>query len=538
MKDRWGLIQKGLFPETLPPAYTSVDLKRAFGGLIKDLTPKQFHKRSTDYIRYSGTKHDHSRRFFGTPNPISYFFVADFIADHCAEFQARFEATPFSVSGPKIAASTDDRPIIIPSLSQLTTIASKQIGYSPVLLRTDIAQFFPSVYTHSLPWSAHGIANSKADTLASSKKNYFNQLDFFVRSCQLSETWGLMVGPDAFRLIAEFIACGLDGDLRTAVGNHIIGAARHVDDYYIGLKTEPEALAVLSKLREILQRYGLNINDTKTKISNGLEPLNEFWAQSLRHKASELPWDPSEDRVVLMLTEGVHLSKQLSSDSPLKIILRALDKIKLYQFDSWVAGEPYLQRIMFHHPHCIDYIALLVAKRYAITGKIDNDGWKAAIHNLLKQHLALNNHHEIVWLIWLLLSCKIELAQELVNELCGNQNAHIRALLIAGFVQGRVNKAPPLKLGNKLGTTDDQWLTYLVACGTGFSKASFSGDLSTEFEHLARKNVVLIDFKHHMEAVAKKGARAISRSRYGYDNDDDENENPFPDLSHLEDIEF
>jgi len=39
----------------------------------------------------------------------------------------------------------------------ITSEASKRIGFSPYILKTDIAQFFPSIYTHSIAWSAHGI---------------------------------------------------------------------------------------------------------------------------------------------------------------------------------------------------------------------------------------------------------------------------------------------------------------------------------------------------------------------------------------------
>lgn len=289
MKDRWGLIQRGLFPETLPPCYTSIDLKRAFSGLVRTLKTKELHKgRQSDYVRYNGTKHDGSRRYFGTPNPISYFYVANFIANHWVEFEARFNSSPFSVSTPRIGKPTDDRPVIIPSLSELTTVASKKLGRSAFILKTDIAQFFPSIYTHAIAWSAHGVDIAKADTSPTSVTNYFNQLDFFVRNCQLAETRGVLVGPDAFRLVSEYIASGLDSEIFADTGGHIIGAARHVDDYYIGLGSEIAALATLSVLRDKLQRYSLHINDAKTKTMLSTEPLNDIWAQSLRRESREV----------------------------------------------------------------------------------------------------------------------------------------------------------------------------------------------------------------------------------------------------------
>jgi len=528
LRNRYSLLQKGLFRETLPPCFTAVDLKRALRGIVPAVRAKELHKRPTDYVRYSGTKHDGSRRFFGTPNPISYFYVADFISRDWQPFEDRFGESPFSVSRPQVGRESDDRPIIIPSLSELTTEASKKIGHSPYVLRTDIAQFFPSIYTHSISWSRHGIQASKADSDPASKEVPFNRLDFLVRNCQLAETRGLLVGPDAFRLVAEYIAAGIDSQLFDAVGTEIIGAARHVDDYYIGLRSETAALIVLSNLREQLQRYNLNINDGKTKVQSGLEPLNDLWAQQLRHEAKELSkWGGDEvDNILLFINRALDLSVKLKTDSPVKIALRTLDQIGLYRNYKWSDVEPYIQRIVFHHPHCIDYAALLVVKRVALEEDIDKVGWTAAAHDLLRRHLAFNHHHEIVWLIWLLLCCKLDFPEDLVVALMANPNAHIRSLVVEGYADGRIARKPKLSLGSRLPTTDQNWLLNLVGRSVGFTKAPFSGSMSDEFQHLANKGVVLIDIDQHIEAVRKNGVHAISRTRYGYDRDDYDDEIP------------
>lgn len=524
MKDRWGLIQRGLFPETLPPCYTSVDLKRAFSGLVRTLKSKELHqRRQSDYVRYNGTKHDGSRRYFGTPNPVSYFYVASFIADHWSEFETRFNSSPFSVSMPKVGKPTDDRPVIIPSLSELTTVASKKLGRSAFILKTDIAQFFPSIYTHAIAWSAHGIDVAKADTNANSAHNYFNKLDFFVRNCQLAETRGVLVGPDAFRLISEYIAAGLDREIFADSGGHIIGAARHVDDYYIGLGSEIAALATLSVLRDKLQRYSLHINDAKTKTMLGTEPLNDIWAQSLRKESREVGgYFRQTDDIILFFDRSFDLAKQLRTDSPIKIALRTMDKIKLYNLSDWEIVEPYLQRALFHYSHSIDYIALLVAKRVAIGKQIDSEGWKSAAYDLIARHLPLNHHHEVVWLVWMLLVSGLELSDKLIDALSQNDNAHIQALVVAAHLEGLVDPKPAIRLGGRLATTDDRWLLNLVARARGYSSAAFGGALAGEFQHLANKHVKLIDFNAHMKSVQQRDVQAISRTRYGYDNDDEE----------------
>ncbi|MEO6915607.1 MAG: hypothetical protein ABI174_07030, partial [Chitinophagaceae bacterium] len=67
----------------------------------------------------------------------------------------------YTINGLRLGAAEEDRAIIVPTLSELASKASKQLRYSPYIVRTDIAQFFPSIYTHSMSWAAHGIEKSK-----------------------------------------------------------------------------------------------------------------------------------------------------------------------------------------------------------------------------------------------------------------------------------------------------------------------------------------------------------------------------------------
>jgi hypothetical protein len=526
MRDRWGLLQRGLFPETLPPCFTSVDLKRAFSGLVRPLKSKELHAgRQSDYIRYNGTKHDGTRRYFGTPNPISYFYVCDFIARHWTEFDVRFASSPFSVSKPRLGRPSDDRPVIIPSLSELTTVASRKLGRSAFILKTDITQFFPSLYTHAIPWSAHGIDKAKADPKPDSVEIYFNRLDFFVRNCQRAETRGVLVGPDAFRLISEFVIAGLDAEVFDRIKDFTVGGARHVDDYYIGVSGQPEALAALSALREALQRFNFHINDSKTRTMVGVEPLNEVWAQKLRKQSRDVtrPYGVKDEDIILFLDDALTVARELGTDSPVKIALRTFDEIGIYysdyRKDHWPMLEHYLQRILYHHPHCIDYIALLVAKRVAGGEGIDREGWAGACYDLITRHSPLGHHHEVVWLLWMMLVSGIALADDVVASLADHPNAHIRALVVAAHVEGLITKRPRVKFTPKLPTTDENWLVNLVARSSGFTGAGFSGALSAEFLHLATKKVKLIDFKAHMTAMKARRVKAISRTRYGYDSD-------------------
>lgn len=532
MQSRFNLVNDGLYPETLPPCFVSTDAKRAFHGLVGALDEARFHERRCEYVRYSGTKHDGSRRSFATPNIVSYFHVASFIWRHWATFEENFALSDYSLGKPRLMGPGRERAVKVPSLSELSHRASENLRYAPFVLRADIAQCFPSIYTHSIAWAAHGIPASKADIRKDSDRNPFNALDFFIRNGQRGNTRGVLIGPDAHRLVAEFVLCRIDDELRKVVGDEIVGAVRHVDDYYIGLRTEHAAESVLSHLREILATYELNLNDHKTAILSGLEPINDLWAQRLREQMRPIAFGASHERVERAISEAVETAGAVQSDSPMKILLRSMDEARIYAWPDWRFVEGYLQRIVQKHPHAIDYVCLLVAKRKAIGREIDENGWTEVAEMIVKRALALNHHHEVLWMVWLIIVCGITPSVDMVEALAKSRNGHVRTLLAQAHVDGHLQRKPRLSLGDGLSSDDANWLVHLVARSQEFSKASFSGAFADEFDHLARRRIRLIDFDDHLTRVASIHRQAISRTRYGYDghdeaDDEDEDEDRF-----------
>lgn len=518
---RNSLLNKGFFPEVLPPCFVSNNLARSFNGLIKDVINKKHNKRSSSYIRYSGTKHDGNRRYYGAVNPIPYFCLCDFIDKHWQEIELKLQQSKFSISNIKLGGEEDDRAILVPPLSEVVSKLSSQIKHSPYLLKTDIAQFFPSIYTHSIVWAAHGREIAKVETSRNSQSVYFNSLDWFIQQCQNGQTRGVIVGPDAFRIIAEYLVCDIDNLLQQKVDNLIIGGVRHVDDYYLGIKSEFDSSVVLSELRDILQNYELQINDSKTKVLPGLFPVDDVWAQELR---SEKVYNSLVEEINYLLDKAFDISNTTGSQSPMKLALRRLDKFELYYKHYWTEFEPKLQRILFHFPHCLDYLCLLLAKRVAIGKSIDKVGWKNIIGIILDKSIGAAHHHEIVWLLWVSFVCKIEVSQDLIIRLSKINNSFVKSILIAAYKDGLCDNISLIKLGNNLSTEDETWLQNIVARSTGYSGAKFSGLYATEFEQLVTKGVKFIDFKKHMRLMADRHNEAISKSKYGYDADKEDEE--------------
>ena len=523
------LLNAGLFPETLPPCFISKKAEKAFSGLVRDINKNQFHAKKTDYVRYSVTKHDGSRRLFGTPNIVTYFHISRFIFKHWGKFEENFALSKYSIGRPKLMDEGEDRAVKVPSLSELSKHASKNLRYAPYVLKSDIAQCFHSIYTHSIPWAIHGIEQSKSDRKQQSAENFFNALDFFIRNGQRGHTRGVLIGPDAYRLVAEFVLARIDEELHNAAEEEIVGAARHVDDYYIGIKSESDAQFVLSKLREILATYELHLNDQKTHILSSIEPINDLWAQRLKDHTRRLrpnSCDSSDnviddDTIERAITEAVVTAQKIASDSPLKILFRSFDEVGAYNSPNWEYIEQNMLRIIQKHPHSLDYACLLAAKRHAIGEEINTNDWRDVAEIIIKRGLAFNHHHEVAWMLWLMIVTGIEINEALVEEISKSKNAHILSMLVQAYVDGKIAHKPKIKLGSRLSSVDENWLLNLVSKSQGYSGLSFSGAYSDEFEHLATKKIKLVDFKDHIQKIEKRSSQAISRTRYGYDDDSD-----------------
>jgi hypothetical protein len=516
------LLYRGLFPETLPPCFSSEDCKRAFRGLSTVLSERQFQKkRNAPPIIYDGTKHDWNRRLYSTPHPIPYFYICDFIGANWRTFERQFKASAYSISAIRPAIGDVARAIVVTPLSEVSAHVSKKIRHAPIILKADIAQFYPSVYTHTLCWAAHGKERCKADRASDSKKNRFSRLDFFIQNGQSGQTRGILVGPDAYRIVAEFLAVKVDQELAQRASSLVVGAARHVDDFYIGVRSEADAMAVLSILRESLYEYELHVNDLKTSIFSGVTPLDDPWASRLRTLSEELSSNKTEVRITSFFNDAVSLSIDLKTQSPLKLAVRRADRYGLYQSPHFETVENHLQRMVHHFPHAIDYICLFVTKRVAIGGDIDREGWTEVVNAGILRHLLLGHHHEACWLFWLAIVCGLVVERKIIEEIPKHTNQHMIAMAVAGFASGKCDK-PRVRFSTKIASDKSGWLVNLISRSAGFTKASFGGCYAEECEHLARKQVQLVDFDTHFAKVAIANVSAISNVRFGYEDEDNQ----------------
>lgn len=102
-------------------------------------------------------------------------------------------------------------------------------GYKYALV-TDVSSYFPSIYTHSIPWALYGKNESKAN-LKSNVNNLGDEIERYCRNIQDGQTIGLPIGSDTSHIISEIIGTAIDCELKNKLDKNLIGF-RYVDDFF------------------------------------------------------------------------------------------------------------------------------------------------------------------------------------------------------------------------------------------------------------------------------------------------------------------
>ncbi|WP_026831616.1 RNA-directed DNA polymerase [Exiguobacterium undae] len=128
------------------------------------------------------------------------------------------------------------------------------------IFKTDIQHFYPSIYTHSIPWILVGKTEAKNNK--NDKSLYYNKLDDLIQRCQIGETHGLPTGSFASKLIAEIYMCKLDEKL----SSHKY--VRYVDDFEIPYNDVVEKDSFYKHLSKELTNLNLKIKVEKNEIDS------------------------------------------------------------------------------------------------------------------------------------------------------------------------------------------------------------------------------------------------------------------------------
>jgi hypothetical protein len=180
------LLARGYFPRELPTPFRTAsfarlltkDKSRPGHFAAKALKTKGFPKAKNTH--YSHARGGLARRRLDICNPIHFFLLAQEITDHWTEIEKQYSPSPLSATLP--VPSSRGRAVGTKHLlSNRVNLARQRRLGRHYILQSDISRFYPSIYTHSIPWALHTKPVAKDDHGPSFLGN---RLDYLVRMSQ------------------------------------------------------------------------------------------------------------------------------------------------------------------------------------------------------------------------------------------------------------------------------------------------------------------------------------------------------------------
>jgi hypothetical protein len=278
------LVTKGYFPESyvLPPCF-SVTQYPTFGKVYFQHTKKTFKPKISEFQQVHFPKTELTDRTFGIIDPEIHSDIAFTIAHNWDDIVSCIFHKDNKVYSYSFPIPVDDKkPGMIGGLRSgrmiyefiemaENDVASIAFRYK-YLIKTDIKNFYPSIYTHSIPWALHGKCFIRQ---SSNRQNYDfigNRLDKLFQNANDGCTNGVPIGPVVSDIISELVLSGVDRELSKLLNNDVV-VVRFKDDYRILAKKEADGRSFIKSLQATLKEYRLELNDGKTEIHrlpNGL----------------------------------------------------------------------------------------------------------------------------------------------------------------------------------------------------------------------------------------------------------------------------
>ncbi len=367
------LLRRNYFPtvrtvtEELPPIITSKTFKPSVARRLQD--SRSIASRGTypgyDSIDYKLTRFNGVSRNLSIPHPRAYAELALCIYKNWRKFDHISENLN-SLIRPR---RHKDKRIIIMNYDSHLPKARRSLDKSfgkRFRVRTDITNFYPSVYSHSVPWALVG--HSKAKAHRGNNEKWYNKLDKAIQLTKRNETQGIAIGPATSNILSEIILTSIDKKLK-----HEFIYSRFIDDYVAYCNTHVEAESFIMCLEEELRQFNLVLNVSKTGIDPLPQPLRPGWVGSLSNILPK-PEDISKYNVIAYLDHATRLSNQTPDGSVLKYAVKSLtasltkagDKLDVDILD---AVLNYTLNLAYHHPNLIPSIGGILDKSVALKGE-------------------------------------------------------------------------------------------------------------------------------------------------------------------------
>jgi len=408
------LVDRGYFPRELPPPFTThgfADLVRNQRALLP--APTLWAACAAHNFARPGSL----RRPLKIPNPQHHLQLAEAIDQDWANLLAAFRPALISVSAPMLRRTVRDRAVVPRFAPRVhARLRARRLAGGRYFLRADVSQFYPSLYTHVIPWALHTKAVAKAQMRNLALAG--NRIDTELRRQQAGQTVGIPIGPDSSLIVAEVVLGAVDAALST--GRRLRGL-RNIDDYDLAFDTPLEAEQALADLQGLLAGYELALNPRKTGITEGPVPLEEPWVHELRRFrfGGAHTVDARLEDAIAFFSRAF----ELAHERPQAGVLRYAAKLAqrwAFQDDGWRTFQGLLFSVAAADPGTLPALTVLLDRHVAGGGRVNQSEARRVLDAIILRHAPLAHGSEVAWSLWAAIQFDVDLtaaAAEAISQM-------------------------------------------------------------------------------------------------------------------------
>jgi hypothetical protein len=464
------LLEKGYLPKELPPPFNSKSFanKNRYieekwdkiissenaqkHGETKSVAKKRFQDKygkynSSQLAIYSLAKGIYSRRKLGVPNPKQFSDLSKAIIENWSLLRNTYKLSKYSESTPIEARA---RRAVRTKSTSWNNFKFKLIERSfdkKNQLTLDISQFYPTIYTHSIPWAILGkekakkmfkIANSEQvrwqNLLKTNRdaKTYRSAdfIDTLVRNCNDRQSVGLPIGPDTSLILAEVIANRIDEEIEKRLGSIPHTGSRYYDDYYFYLNSRNEAENALKIIQQVLYEFQLETNENKVGINKLPFKYIEDWSEQFdRFNFNKV--DKYELRNFFSILHNAISNYPKNSSW---IIGYALKQFKLGDTEiieeNWDFFISFILQTLLIDSTTIDVIFEIIFVYKIYLNNKSKQKIKHVLISIIEEHLILNHSFEVSWALWMLITFRINCPKKLVESILESKDSFSKLLCL------------------------------------------------------------------------------------------------------------
>lgn len=430
------VVEFGFFAEAVPSCFTSKKLAEKLWTVLPTIKAsaadaEKSNNKITAPIELSTFKNDISRRVLSIPNPEAFLRMVKYLSGNWSEVQTvAYSENSLSPITYMRSYREDDllEEINSENIREENRVKSDftegqkncirlAVGYQ-YRLKVDIANCYPSMYTHSITWAICGKSeakrlhrlgkkNRKLEPFAKQRAYTMgDSLDAFMRYQKNNETNGIVVGPFTSRIFSEIILSAID----KALLDQGFVFRRYVDDYKFYFRTETEASESVKIIEKVLSEYNLHLNLSKTEIEHF--PFEQI---SNMKRAYDTALEKEGIFGVLNAAALFHIAGEKGAYK------YALKYIRFMQLptESFSLIFPLLINIMLLDPKYGKYVIQFIKKNKK---SINMDELKIIVNRELKNYLRLQLQQESILFIFMIHELGLTVDAENISLILKSEN--------------------------------------------------------------------------------------------------------------------